>query len=151
MTTELLTVRGDWSIDTVADFFVEHGISGAPVLDDEDKLIGVVSVSDIAAHAADGSQRQDRNEQDQNVYFTGPIDTRLSNEDLRSMRVQTSKETSAKDIMTSAVFSVEEDASVSDIAGTMIAGRIHRVVVAKANTVVGIITSIDMLKLLVEE
>jgi len=51
--------------------------------------------------------------------------------------------------MTPAVYTVPDSASVSEIAKTMITGRLHRLLVIRGNQVVGIITTLDLIKLLV--
>ena len=43
------------------------------------------------------------------------------------------------------VFSVDETASVQEVASAMITGRIHRVLVTRHNKMVGIISSLDLL------
>ena len=53
-------------------------------------------------------------------------------------------------ILTPAVYTVPEDTPTSRIAQTMISGRIHRLLVTRNEEVVGIVTSLDMLKLLCE-
>jgi tRNA nucleotidyltransferase (CCA-adding enzyme) len=47
MTKEVTTVRPDFSVNEVANIFARHRISGVPVVDENGKLIGVVSDSDI--------------------------------------------------------------------------------------------------------
>lgn len=53
-----------------------------------------------------------------------------------------------RDIMTPTVYTVPHDTPVSEAARTLIAGRIHRLFVTRAQRVVGIVTSLDLLKLL---
>jgi CBS domain-containing protein len=53
--------------------------------------------------------------------------------------------------MTPAVYTVEEDTPVSSLAKTMIAGRVHRLLVMRDQHIVGIVTTLDMLKLLCDE
>ena len=48
MTRDVLTARADWSIDRLADFFIDKSISGAPVLEPDGSLVGVVSSTDLA-------------------------------------------------------------------------------------------------------
>lgn len=52
MTQQILPAYGDWSVKDLAEFLVSNGISGAPVVDSSEKLIGVVSVTDIARHTS---------------------------------------------------------------------------------------------------
>lgn len=47
MTREVTTVNPDLTIHELAKTFAQHNISGAPVIDENGKLIGVVSDGDI--------------------------------------------------------------------------------------------------------
>jgi len=50
MTEEVMEVRADWSLQRLAEFFVEKSISGATVTNENGKLIGVVSSTDIISN-----------------------------------------------------------------------------------------------------
>ena len=56
-----------------------------------------------------------------------------------------------RDIMTQTVYTVPDDEPVPKIARVMIAGRIHRLFVTRDKHVVGIVTPMDLLRLLTEE
>jgi CBS domain-containing protein len=55
------------------------------------------------------------------------------------------------DIMTPTVYTVPADTPASELARTMVSGRIHRLFVTRGRRIVGIVTSLDLLKLLFEE
>ena len=44
MTSEVITVGEDVSVQEAAKLMVEHGISAVPVLDPDNRVIGIVSV-----------------------------------------------------------------------------------------------------------
>ena len=46
MAKQLITFRSDTPIETAMESFLENKISGAPVLDDQGKLVGVLSEKD---------------------------------------------------------------------------------------------------------
>ena len=56
-----------------------------------------------------------------------------------------------REIMTPTVYTVPDDEPVPQIARAMIAGRIHRLFVTRDKHVVGIVTPMDLLRLLVDE
>jgi CBS domain-containing protein len=56
-----------------------------------------------------------------------------------------------RDIMTPTVYTIPDDTPVTEIARTMIAGRIHRLFVTRDWHIVGIVTPLDLLKVLVDE
>lgn len=53
-----------------------------------------------------------------------------------------------RDVMTPTVYTIPDDTAVERIARTMIAGRIHRLFVTRGGSVVGVVTPLDLLKLL---
>jgi CBS domain-containing protein len=53
-----------------------------------------------------------------------------------------------RDIMTPTIFRVNENATVQQVAGTMIRSHIHRVFVTQEEKVVGIISAADMLRVI---
>ena len=50
MTREVLEAKAEWSLQSLAEFFIENSISGAPVTSESGKLVGVVSLTDIIRH-----------------------------------------------------------------------------------------------------
>jgi CBS domain-containing protein len=54
MTTRLITFKPDDSMNTVIDTLVEKGISGAPVVDENDELCGVISEGDCLKQVVRG-------------------------------------------------------------------------------------------------
>jgi CBS domain-containing protein len=53
-----------------------------------------------------------------------------------------------KDIMTPMIFELEEDATVEEAADMMLKGRIHRVFVTRDKKLIGVVTTMDMLKVI---
>ena len=66
MNPEVLTVHDDMTVRELAAFLIENEISGAPVADAEERLVGVVSLVDVAAVA---SGEGDRLARDGSAYF----------------------------------------------------------------------------------
>jgi len=50
--------------------------------------------------------------------------------------------------MTPTIFKVNEDTTVQEVADTLIRKRIHRVFVTREEKVVGVISTVDMLKII---
>ncbi|MEU3772450.1 CBS domain-containing protein [Streptomyces sp. NPDC032472] len=51
MTDEVVSVAPGTAFKDIVTLFAQYDISGVPVLDDEDRVVGVVSQSDVLAHA----------------------------------------------------------------------------------------------------
>jgi CBS domain-containing protein len=57
MTTEVITVDPDTSVQALARLLSERGISGAPVVDSENRLVGIVSEGDLLHRVETGTER----------------------------------------------------------------------------------------------
>jgi len=148
MNSEVLTVREDMSVEEVASLLKENEISGAPVEDEQGRLVGVVSVTDIALASAEGGRLfADRSSP---AFFVHGWEDKVEAEELKGLHVE-NDHLPIREVMTPAIYSVPEDMPVSKVAETMIDSHIHRLLVTRGEQVVGIITSSDLLGLLVEE
>lgn len=148
MNPEVLTVSEDMTVRELARFLTNHEITGAPVEDGDGKLIGVVSVVDIAAIASDsGNVRTDRSSPD---FYVRGWEDKISPEEIRDFRVD-DEEIQVGEIMTPTIFSVGEDATVAEIASVMLRGHLHRLLVTRDEKPVGIVSTSDLLGLLVDE
>ena len=142
MNREVITVRDDITIQELAAFLTEKEISGAPVVDAEGQMVGVVSLTDIAQNTTqDSPTNSGRSNPD---FYVRAWGDELSPTDMQ-LHIENG-ELPVREIMTPTVYTVMEDTPVDEIAKTMIAGRIHRLLVAHDNRVIGIITTLDMLK-----
>jgi CBS domain-containing protein len=145
MNTEVLTVRVDLTVRELAAFLIEHQISGAPVVDEGGRLVGLVSVTDVAQNDAERPDLVD-DRSSPAVAMRG-WEERMNPEDIRPLHIE-SDDLLVRDIMTPTVYTVPEDTPVAKIARTMVAGRIHRLLVTRGGRVVGIVTSLDLVGLL---
>ena len=145
MQTSVATVQPDTPLAQVARFFVDEGIHGAPVVDEIERLVGVVSVTDLlrAVEEMHGSGAATA------VYFrdvleySGP-DWSSAPQDFQDRLEQLT----AADVMQTSVVTVGEDATVPEIAKLMRANGIHRVLVTRGDMLVGIISALDLVGLL---
>jgi len=140
MTRNVLTVSEEWTVPELARFLTNHSISGAPVTNAEGKLVGVVSVTDIA-RAADSVT----------ASWVEPAtlyhhEADLGDDDLGSLVVEVPGDLTVSQVMTSVVFQVDSNSKVSQVADTMVRGRIHRVFVIEAGKIVGVISALDLLR-----
>ncbi|MGP3683974.1 CBS domain-containing protein [Streptomyces sp. IBSNAI002] len=55
MTDEVVSVAPGTAFKDVAKLLAQYDVSGVPVLDDEDRVMGVVSQTDLLAHTVSGS------------------------------------------------------------------------------------------------
>ncbi len=150
MQTEVVTVSPDTTLHDLARVFAEYDISGAPVVDEQGRVRGVVSTSDVirfAAEEVDVNLRRFREglvpsgdwvaEGELESSVESNVD-RFLGSDLDDYVVE--------NIMTSANFHVEPGASLAELAGFLLKGRIHRALVMEDNTLLGIVTTVDVLR-----
>jgi predicted transcriptional regulator len=133
----VLAVRESWTVRELASYFVEKSISGAPVLDRTGRLSGVVSLTDIVDQVT--------RERDSASLPKHAWSDRIAPEDLRGLQIEDSDRL-VGDIMTPTFFTVPAETTIPKIARTMVAGRIHRILVTAKGRVVGIVTTLDVLR-----
>jgi CBS domain-containing protein len=144
MNTNVLSVGMDWPLEQLADYLVENSISGVPVTSDEGKLLGVVSMTDIVRYRS-MPLTEDRPD-DTHEYYSYSPERRYSPEEVENSRIEAESLVTVRDIMTFITFNVDEDTTIQQVADAMLRGGIHRVLVTREGVLVGIITTMDMLK-----
>ena len=60
MTTDVITVDPDTTVQALATLLAERGISGAPVVDSSGRLVGIISEGDLLHRAEIGTARRHR-------------------------------------------------------------------------------------------
>ncbi|MFJ6054335.1 CBS domain-containing protein [Streptomyces sp. NPDC092307] len=123
MTDEVVSVAPGTGFKDVAKLLAQYDISGVPVLDDEDRVVGVVSQTDLLAHTVSGSHPAE-----QSSTVAGPP--------------------SAGDVMSAPAVTVHAEETVADAARLMTRRGIERLpVVDVEDRLVGIVTRRDLLRM----
>jgi CBS domain-containing protein len=139
MTRDVVTVSRETTVKEVAGLLLEHKISGLPVVDKENHVIGIVSEGDLIY-------------QDKKLYtpaFLEILGGIIYLENPNRLGQDLMKMTAAKvgDLMTTKVYTVREDASLEDIATIMVERKVNRIpVVDGAGRLVGIVSRQDLVK-----
>ena len=116
------------TVAELAEFLVENEISGVPVEDAEGRLVGVVSLSDVA-RSLTGRDEAVLTHTDSDYYLRS-WEERFNAEDIAGLRVAESDET-VGEIMTPSVLAVDEEMPIGEVAAKMIDARIHRLLVTR--------------------
>lgn len=152
MSRDVITVRDDMTLQEVATFLTENQISGAPVEDAERRLVGVVSLSDVARATSEQNQMESDRPRGQRLpnsdYYIRGWEKKLTVEEFESFQVE-EPGLLVSEIMTPRVYSVDEATPISEAARLMREAHIHRVLVTRHGSVVGIVTTSDLLALLI--
>ena len=144
MNKNVLTVDTDITVHQLAGFFTEKMITGAPVVDNGGKLVGVVSVTDIIRN--DAQRVWIASEKHENQYYLHGWEDDFNYDEVNELHLEEDEGLKVRDIMTPIIFKVKENTPISEMADMMINGRIHRLLVTRGDNVVGIVTTLDMLK-----
>ncbi len=132
MTKKLITVTAQTSVDEIGKLLMTKHISAVPVVDSNNKLIGVVSESDIIFQEI-GQETQAAEK------F---VDIMLSDSGKTVRRGST-----AGEIMTSPVITALESASLKDLGKIMRQSKIKRLFIANTDGCpVGVVSRVDILR-----
>ena len=140
MERDVVTVRPDMGVKEFAELLREKKIGGTPVVDEEGRLVGIVTEGDLMALDAD-------------LHFPHYIqflDSLIYLESTKKFEERLKKAVAATvaDIMTDDVKTVRPDDPVRKVATLMTDHRFDRVPVEEGGRVVGIVTRHDVLKVL---
>ena len=143
MNPDVLSVGPDWSIGQLADFLCANSISGAPVISEDNKLMGVVSMTDLVRQTSMPGINSCNGSIDEPYIHSS--ERKYSPEEIETSRVDAQSLVNVRDIMTPVTFNVSEYTRIQDVADAMLRGRIHRVFVTRNESLMGIITTMDLL------
>ena len=137
MTSEVITVGENASVQEAAKLMAEHGISAVPVVDRDTRVVGMVSEGDLLHRAETGTERR----------RSWWLEIVASTNQLAGEYVK-SHSGSVKDVMTRDVISVTEETTVADIAILLETNRIKRVPVLRDDRLVGIVSRANLVRAL---
>lgn len=143
MTADVATVTPETTVEELARLLMEKGISGAPVVDDTGRLMGIVTEHDLIKkerrlHIPTVVQIFDAF-----IYLES---SKRFEEDLKKMVAK-----KVADIYTRDVVTVDEDSTITEIATIMTDKDIHLLPVMKGGEMVGIVGKKDILKAMTRE
>jgi CBS domain-containing protein len=138
MTASVATVRPDAKVSEIAKQLLARHISALPVVVDRDKVVRIVSESDLMCRSENETERQ------------SPLWIRMFAEPRdRAHDYIKSHGLHAREIMSRNVISVAEDTPLAEIAETLEKHHIKRVTVLRDGRLVGIVSRANLLQGLV--
>ncbi|HDK16450.1 MAG TPA: CBS domain-containing protein [Nitrospirae bacterium] len=137
MTRDVVTVSPEATVEELAKLLSEHQISGAPVVDADNRLIGIVTENDLISrnkrlHIPTVIRLFD-------AFFV--LGSGRINDEMKKMTASTVGEICAKDIV-----SITEDTTLQEVATIMAEQKIHSLPVLRADAVVGIVGKADVVR-----
>jgi len=145
MQDSVVTVSPEDTLHNVRCLFADEQIHGAPVVDDQGRVMGVISTSDLLrASVEDAAVPRAQ---------VGYYEDGLASYDLSDDHVfeETLSGTRVADVMTLDKVSVPPDAPIAEVARTLSQNGVHRVLVIDDGQLLGIISSYDLIALLEKE
>ena len=134
MTTEVVTVTPGMSLKEAARTMTDLGVSGLPVLDDQGRIVGIITEADFLAAM---------NIQEDSVI------TQMLNTIIRRGRPRKTRSTMVESLMTKNPITIKEDEPLQTAIQMMDKNKIKRLIIAdRENKVKGIISRPDLVRLL---
>ncbi len=144
MTKNVITVSPGDVVEQVARLLLEHQISGLPVVDEEKRVVGIISEGDLVI----------REKEVKAPAFSEVLGGVIFLESQKRFFEELKKTIALTvgEIMSRKVFTVNEDAPLEQIATLMTKKEVNRVPVVNAdNKLVGIVTRQDIIRQLTED
>ena len=142
MTQEVLTVRAETSVNDVAKLLGQRDISGVPVVNDQQHVIGIITELDLIV----------RNTRLEMPHFIEVLDwgrIPLERPSHLRERLKHILGTEARDVMTAKVTTIGPDAEVEDLAELMVKQRVNPVPVIDAQGgLIGIVSRADLVDMM---
>jgi len=137
MTRNVITIDADSTVTQAAQRMLDHRISGMPVVDDNGRVIGIISEGDLLHRAETGTERR-------TSWWLGLVaGTTTQAENFTREHGRT-----VRDVMSRNVISVDENADLNEVVHLMEGRRIKRVPVLRDHHVVGIISRANLMRVL---
>lgn len=138
MQPHVITVKADATVQELAGILAKKKISGMPVVDDQNHVVGIVSEGDLVSIDAD-------------IHFPHYIELLGNIIYLESVkkyeeRLHRAAATQVGDLMTTDVISVQKDARLNEIATLMTDKQVNRLPVLDGDVLVGIIARADVVR-----
>jgi CBS domain-containing protein len=135
MGVNVVTAKPDWSVQQVAMVMLEKGISGLPVVDQGNRLVGIVSEGDLMRRADCGTGHR-------HSWWLRMLMGRdgLAREYVREHGRKVS------DVMTGAVITASPSTSLGDVAALLERNKIKRVPIVDGDKLVGVVSRANVVQ-----
>ncbi len=141
MTRKVICVQTSATIQELVELIFSKRVSGVPVLDEDSKLAGIVSKTDLVTHGLEQELSSILGQKSENT-------THVEMPDFDNLLGFAPSVETVDQIMTTEVVTAPPSSEIKEIVRMMLEKKIHRVVITEDNSVVGIVTSMDLLRLL---
>lgn len=146
MSRNMVTVPLDATAREIERILIENDISGVPVRDHADRIVGILSWRDVMEYFAQSPESEPHRP---HAFYRMVDDETLEESDTLELALDDA--VTARDMMSTDLLTVEETEGLKSIACTMSEHGVHRLLVRDSSgEVVGILSSMDILRALAE-
>ncbi len=135
MVTPVVTVKPSATVQEVAAQFLERNISAAPVVDDNGKLIGIVSEGDLLHRVESGTERR------RSWWLRA-----FTEADTLAAEYVKSHSRKVEDVMTRTVITATPETPLHEIATVLEKNAIKRLPILENGQIVGIVSRANLLQ-----
>jgi len=143
MTKTVITVTPQTSVLDLARLLAQHKINGTPVVDDDGRLVGVITQTDLIDRAKKFQLPHVVTILDAHFYLERPSTFRKNLEKMLGNQVA--------DVMTAPAITITPELSVDEVATIMAHRNAHTLPVLQDGNLVGVIGKIDIIRALSQE
>jgi CBS domain-containing protein len=142
MTTDVVTMKPEDTVGELADILAKNKISGVPVVDEQGRVLGMVSEADIILQDADLHF----------PYYIQFLESVIYLQSVHKFEERFRKAFGSKvsEVMSDEVVSVPPDATVREAATLMADREVNRLPVVEDERLVGIVTRGDIVRAIAE-
>jgi predicted transcriptional regulator len=142
MVRDVITIHYSASIRELSRLLAENTITGIPVIDDERKLVGMISMVDLIREEVRVLSASPEH-QDIHELFS-PV---LNMEDIETVSV---RRMWVEEIMSRTLFTADESTTVRELCEIMSKNRVHRVPILKNGKLIGLVTAMRVISAVAE-
>ena len=135
MVSPVITVKPSASVREVAETFLKHRISAVPVVDDQSRLVGIVSEGDLMHRVESGTERR------RSWWLLGLTDDEVLADEYVKAHARC-----VADVMTRDVITTQPDAALHEVAALLEKNAIKRVPVVENGELVGIVSRANLVQ-----
>ncbi len=150
MHRDTVTVGVNDSLQDAMSLMTENHVTGLPVLDVEDRCVGVISATDILSFEQDHAE----DSVDANAELARHFDPESGRwEDVRltTFALEEFADVRVSEIMSHDIVAVTPATSLRDVAGSMTQNRVHRMLVLdEERQLLGVISAFDFVRLMAD-
>ena len=147
MTPHVASIAESAPLREALALLIDRAFSGAPVVNEAGRPVGVISQSDILIHGRNASPSA---KQVPDFYLNSDLTAKGGEPVPGGSQFQSVDRATVRDVMTPVVFSIRPDATARAVIEEMLRLRVHRLfVIDQAGALVGVVAMSDVLRHLI--